>query len=390
VTSLDPRRSVARIEQDLLGRDPLDLVGKLAHPSIAERVTAVTNRVPPDAPVVVELDPTSFCDLACPECISGSLLNDGRFTSARLAELAQEFIDLSVRAVILIGGGEPLLHPVTPDIMAILHGAGVAIGLTTNGTQIARHLETVACCTAWTRVSVDAASADCYGRFRPSRSGRNRFDEVVEGMQQLAAHKNGRLGYSFLLMSRRDGDGTVTDSNFDEVLEAGQLAKRIGCDYIEIKPEYDMGHYLIHQDPGLVRSLANQLVALQALRSDHFSVLLAENLRTVLHGLPMTQPKDYDRCLISELRTLVTSRGAYICPYHRGNEEASYGDPTRTSFAELWNSSARQDVMERIKPSSHCQFHCIRDRSNRELLRAERSDDRPAASPVADPADLFI
>lgn len=385
----DLERSIPRIERSLFGRDSLDLVGKLAHPSIAERVTAVANRAPSDAPVVVELDPTSFCDLACPECISSSLLNQGRFTSEQLARLAREFIDLGVRAIILIGGGEPLLHPVTPEIMTMLHHAGIAIGLTTNGTQIARHLEAVAHCTAWTRVSVDAASADSYGRFRPSRSNRNRFDEVIEGMRQLAIRKKGRLGYSFLLMSRRDGDETVTDSNFDEVLAAGQLAKSIGCDYFEIKPEYDMEHYLIRQDPGLIQSLADQLVALQALRSDRFSVLMTENLRAVLHGMPMTQPKDYDRCLISELRTLVTSRGAYICPYHRGNEDASYGDPTVTPFAELWNGPARQEVMTRIKPSSHCRFHCIRDGSNRELIRVG-SGGQITAPPPADPTDLFI
>lgn len=355
------------------GTSQLDLSAKLANPAIMQAVSGAAHGRSSNAPVVVELDPTSFCDLSCPECISASLLNQSRFSPKRLMELASEFITNGVRAVILIGGGEPLMHPAATMVMDVLHDAGIAIGLTTNGTQLMRHMQTVARRTAWTRVSVDAATAESYARFRPSRSGRNAFPGVIQGMRQLAACKRGTLGYSFLLMSRRDGNGTITESNFGEVLAAGELARDIGCDYVEIKPEYDMEHYLIRQDQALLQSLADQLRKLDELRSDRFSVLMTQTLKQVLHGLPLTQPKDYDRCLVAELRTLVTSRGAYICPYHRGNDEASYGDPSQISFTELWHGPARQEVMARIKPSSHCKFHCIRDSSNRYLLDLARS-----------------
>src|ERR1700731_1083491 len=63
------------------------------------------------SPFVVELDPTAACDLACPGCISEDLIALGnRFTDERLLELGREFIDCGVKAVILIGGGEPLAH----------------------------------------------------------------------------------------------------------------------------------------------------------------------------------------------------------------------------------------------------------------------------------------
>jgi hypothetical protein len=182
----------------------------------------------------------------------------------------------------------------------------------------------------------------------------------------------------------------VLESNFDEISSAAKLAKEIGCDYFEIKPEYNMEHYLINQDASLIESLTGQMADITKMESDGFSILLAENLKTVANGLPLTQPKDYDRCAVSELRTLVTSRGAYICPYHRGNDEAKYGDPTVTSFADLWHGRLRQDVVSKIKPSSHCQFHCIRDRSNQELLQIARSGVIPTPASMANPEDLFI
>ncbi|MDP3183696.1 MAG: hypothetical protein Q8M58_00320, partial [Anaerolineales bacterium] len=37
------------------------------------------------APIVVDLDPTTFCNLACPECISSPVLATARFNKERLS-----------------------------------------------------------------------------------------------------------------------------------------------------------------------------------------------------------------------------------------------------------------------------------------------------------------
>ena len=43
-------------------------------------------------PCVVELDPTTACNLACHGCISASLLNQGGFKRERIKELAKEYL----------------------------------------------------------------------------------------------------------------------------------------------------------------------------------------------------------------------------------------------------------------------------------------------------------
>ena len=74
-----------------------------------------------DAPLVVELDPTSVCDLACPGCISEDIIAAGNsFSNERLMSLGQELIDCGVKAVILIGGGEPLVHPKIGDFINLV------------------------------------------------------------------------------------------------------------------------------------------------------------------------------------------------------------------------------------------------------------------------------
>jgi MoaA/NifB/PqqE/SkfB family radical SAM enzyme len=366
----------------------LDLSRKLRQESLAGRLRAISTGQPVHAPVVVELDPTTFCDLACPECISGALLNNGGFKADRLRALAEEMADAGVSAVILIGGGEPLLHPAVGDVIEVLAAASVRIGITTNGTQIHRHLETIARDVTWTRVSVDAGSAECYARFRPSKRKVNVFPDVIANMKLLADKKTGALGYSYLLMSRRDGAGVVTEANFHDVYAAAALAREIGCDYFEVKPEYDMAHYLMRQDEQLVDSLLTQLDEASSLETEGFSVIFPAHLQDVVRGEALVQPKEYDWCPIAELRTLITPTGAYICPYHRGKPEAKYGDPATTSFRDLWLGPERGAVVARIKPSRDCGFHCIRHRSNLDLLELKERgvDNLPS---VAD-YDIFI
>jgi hypothetical protein len=83
------------VDSVAIGR--LDLTAKLHQPGIYDVVTKVAQDERSKAPVVVDLDPTSFCDLACPECISGKLLNQGRFTRERLGSLAEELVSMGSR-----------------------------------------------------------------------------------------------------------------------------------------------------------------------------------------------------------------------------------------------------------------------------------------------------
>lgn len=363
----------------------LDLVGKLFQQSTWPAVTAVGRGESLAAPLVVELDPTSFCDMACQECISAELLNQGRFTRERLVDLAGEFVDAGVRAVILIGGGEPLLHNGTGQVIDRLGRGGVAVGLTTNGTTIHRHLDRIAEFVAWTRVSVDAGTPEVFERFRPHRTGRNVFDQVVTNMRLLASIKRGSLGYSFLLVARTGAGGEIVDSNFGDVAAAARLARDVGCDFFEVKPTYDLGHFLVEQPAALTELLDAQLAEALALADDEFEVISPRTLATVVAGQATVEPKDYHQCPVAELRTLVTSTGAYVCPYHRGNPAARYGDPVTQSFSELWNGPERHKVKTGLNPATACRFHCIRHQSNLTLLRMAHEDLSSEVVPDHDP-----
>ncbi|MGP4103998.1 radical SAM protein [Nonomuraea sp. KM90] len=325
------------------------------------------------APLVVDLDPTTFCDLACPECISGKLLNQGRFTPERLRALAGELCAAGTRAVVLIGGGEPLAHPGTRDVITILGRAGLHVGVVTNGTMIDRHLDEIANHVTWLRVSVDAATEDTYGRVRPDRRGRSQFGKVIANMRVLAEKKTGALGYSFLLITRFDDSNRLVESNHAEVLPAAQLAKDIGCDYFELKAMFDNKHRVVPLPDDVLMSVRAQVRQAQKLRDGSFDLEFSSTFTSVADQRPADQEKSYHTCPVAELRTLITPTGVYKCSYHRGNRQALLGDAVERNFIDLWRE-ADQTV---IDPSQDCDFHCARHQTNLDIVNMAALPENP-------------
>lgn len=339
----------------------LSLESKLTQTSVRERVRQYFGgeRV---GPWVIEMDPTTACNLACHDCISANLLNQGGIDRERIKDLAREFKEIGVRAVVLIGGGEPMAHPEFGTLLDYFHEVGIHVGITSNGTLIERYLDRLAEKTRWVRISVDAGSEEVFQEFRPSPSGRSLFNTVIEGMRALGRKKLGKLGYSFLVLSKFS-DGKLAATNVGDIAKAAHLAKEVGCDYFEVKPSFDMMHFLVDQPEEVTATVREQLSQIAHLASDDFRIISPYTLAEALDGAT-TQKKEYTRCLVSEMRTVVTPSGVYVCPYHRGNLNMRIGDINKDSFQNVWFGEKRKATMKRVNPSIHCSFHCIRHSSN--------------------------
>jgi len=365
----------------------LDLKNKLYQTSVWPAITKVAAGQTLPAPFMVEVDPTSFCDMACPECVSKELLNCTSFSRERLVEIANELVAIGVKAVIFVGGGEPLIHPSMAQVIEVCGKGGMKIGVITNGTLLHRYTDLLSQYAEWVRVSVDAGSAQTFEIFRPHVSRKNVFNKVLDNMRALKKAGIRTLGFSFLLMSRTRGD-EVIESNYSELYRAGLLAKAIGCDYFEVKPVFDpVTHIVCDQPPPLKRQLLDQLGQLRTLEDGSFKVILAQALIELIDGEFMADLYDYGKCHVSELRTLISPHGVYLCPLYRGKPEYSFGDPTRQSIHEIWNGSIRAHLTNALRPCRDCLPKCSRHLSNIEIERIGKGS---ASAPVVADFDLFI
>ena len=370
----------------------MNILDKLHQQFVVDRVIESdwTNNIT-KGPLVVELDTTEACNLACPGCISEDLVsNKTSFSNERLLEIGKEMKEIGVKAVILIGGGEPLAHPMVGKLIDYLGENDIHVGITTNGYFIDRYMDSIAKYSKWTRISMDAATASTFDKLRPGKDGNSKFDYIINNMRKLGKIKNGTMGYSYLIRTEADGFGI--ESNIGEIYDAAKLARDLGCDYFEVKPSYS---YVGGQDHALVKHAKERMdearkiiKRLDELERPGFKVVKAINLEDSLNCVDVKQEKGYHRCVVADFRTLITPSGVYVCPYWRGKDKFRIGNAHTTSLQDIWNSERRREVMEFVDPSFVCDFHCLRDESNKMIYEMIESD--TSKIQIIDEYDRFI
>ena len=353
----------------------LNLEKKILQKDVVERLKQ--NQIDESRPWVIELDPTTACNLACHGCISANLLNQGGFKRERIKELAKEFYEIGVKAVVLIGGGEPMAHPEFGTLVDYFYNHDIHVGVTSNGTLIDKYLESLAYRTKWVRISVDAGCSEIFQEYRPHVSGKSQFNKVIEGMKKISKIKKTKLGYSFLVLEKQGADRTKSESgnnyvetNATDIFKAAKLAKEIGCDYFEVKPSFDPFHFLNDTSKLMTNIIKSELDLCKSLVDDNFNIISPYTLEKTMDG-EKKQEKNYSKCLTAEMRTVLSPSGAYVCPYHRGNTNLKIGDPTVESLRDIWFGKTRKEIMEKLDPRKHCQFHCIRHKTNIELEKLD-------------------
>ena len=181
-------------------------------------------------PTSLSIEPTTSCNLRCPECPSG-LRSFTRPTGMLNVDHACQWIDELapwLTYVNLYFQGEPLLHPKLDQLMAQCHRHGIYSSTSTN----AHHL-TEAKCQALIDaglnrliVSIDGLTQETYASYRVGGT----LSKVMEGTQNMVEAKRQRgrgphLVWQFL----------VVGPNEHELPDLLEAASACGVDEVEIK-----------------------------------------------------------------------------------------------------------------------------------------------------------
>lgn len=131
---------------------------------------------------------TDLCSLRCTYCMPAEgldwLTKAQRLTDDEFLRLAALFVSLGVTSVRLTGG-EPLVHPTLPDVVARLAALEPRpeISLTTNGVTLAKHAVALASA-GLDRINVSVDTLDWHRFAELTR--RDRLDEVLAGVAAAA------------------------------------------------------------------------------------------------------------------------------------------------------------------------------------------------------------
>ena len=196
-------------------------------------------------PMTISIEPTTACNLRCPECPSG-LRSFTRETGNLKEDFFRKVIDEQYRRLmylIFYFQGEPYINPKFLDMVKYAHRKGVYTITSTNGHFLTPEnaRKTVESGLDRILISIDGSTQDVYEQYRKEGT----LDTVLEGARNLVKAK------------REAGSSTphivfqmlVVRPNEHQIEDVQKLAKTIGVDEVKLKTaqvyDYKNGHELI-------------------------------------------------------------------------------------------------------------------------------------------------
>jgi len=322
------------------------------------------NEIPP--PVLVTIDPINTCNLQCIWCNAHYILrkNKEKLSKDMLIQIAdflgkwQDKKGWRVEAVCIAGGGEPLLHPDFSVLVERLIANNIAVGVVTNGTYIDRHIEALAKCT-WVGVSVDAGSAKTFNKIK-NPNHLDWFSKILDNIQRLIDYAQ---THHTKLAFDSPGYGVsykyiLHPENVDEVYQAAQIAKEIGCKNFHLRPvgaPWDkINNDFITFTPEIIKEFEYQIKKARTLENENFGVYGI----THKFGPNFTRQHNFKKCYAIFMTAVfmppTNGKEGFIlnlCCDRRGDEilELIQNCSEPSEIAKLWGSQRHWAIFDKIE-----------------------------------------
>lgn len=204
-------------------------------------------------PFTISVEPTTACNLRCPECPSG-LRKFTRDTGNISPEIYHQIIDQlcpDLVYLILYFQGEPYLHPLFFQMVEYARGKKIYTATSTNAHFLTDNLakNTVESGLDRIIISLDGLDQVTYEKYRVGGS----FDKVIEGTRNLVKWKKElKSSTPYIILQF-----IVFRINEHQISALWKLAKEIGVDKVELKSaqvcNYEEGNPLIPVNESLSR-----------------------------------------------------------------------------------------------------------------------------------------
>ena len=183
-------------------------------------------------PYVLTIEPTNYCNLRCPQCITGSGMMKRKACTLDL-ELYKSILDEigdKVWYIVLYNQGEPFLHPQIIEMIKYAKSKNIYVITSTNG----HYFNNQSFCEELIKsgidkiiISLDGADADTYSSYRHGGD----FEKVTSGIKRI-------IGTRTLLDSKTPEiiiQCLVMKQNEHQISEMKSLAKQLIVDKILFK-----------------------------------------------------------------------------------------------------------------------------------------------------------
>jgi radical SAM protein with 4Fe4S-binding SPASM domain len=270
-------------------------------------------------PISIAFEPTTSCNLRCPECPSG-LRSFSRPTGMLNSELFRDVIDQlapTLNYLTFYFQGEPYLHPQFLQMVKYASDKGVYTATSTNGHFLKDDVARATVESSLDRliISIDGTTQDTYQSYRIGGS----LEKVIEGTQHIISwkkklkSKTPYVVFQFL----------VVKPNEHQIPEVYAIAKELGVDQVVLKTaqiyDFEKGSNLIPEQQQYSRYRKN-----------------GDGTYSIKNKLDNHCWKMWHSCVI-------TWDGKVVPCCFDKDAHFTLGELTRQSFAEIWNGNAYKE-----------------------------------------------
>jgi len=196
-------------------------------------------------PLSISIEPTTSCNLSCPECPSG-LKKFSRPTgkiSRSNFELILKQMGQSLQYITLYFQGEPLLHSEFADFVRLAKQQKIMVATSTNAHYLNREMANEIVTSGLDRliISLDGTDAETYVKYR--RGGD--FNQVIENIKTIVeVRKEHKAKHPLLELQF-----LVLKHNEHQIEDIKKLGKELGMDKVVLKTaqvyEFEVGNDFI-------------------------------------------------------------------------------------------------------------------------------------------------
>ena len=306
-------------------------------------------------PIHMTIGLTNYCNHKCAWCYinwnqAGKLsersgnhgLNSKKAINAdnRIVEAVAEARELGLKAVTIVGDGEPTMHPRFVEIVDSLGTLDIDIGIFTNvSTRQPEVLDALQRNCFFVRASIDAARSEVHRAMH----GTEDFEVVIGNLETLVQNRR-NLAHPVIGVQY-----VVNHHNYSDLPYAAQFYRDLGVNYLTIKPAYKNDLNPAHEENQLNnKEILPYLQQAKSFQTEDFKVHTKISQFSEALTYKTNDERYYKKCQATPLSPYLDEDGTVeMCGNLKGRGYA-VGNVYENSFSEIWKSNRRKECMKKI------------------------------------------
>lgn len=295
------------------------------------------------SPITVELHLSNDCTLSCNYCNTMSQRDKRDMEKKDIFTCIDKLKEMGVQGLIFSGGGEPTLNEHLGIAIKYATGAGLKVGLITNGVIVPEVLiDVIVSHCSWVRVSLDTLLES---RYKEVKGGGN-AEAVLWTIKALAKRRDEISSNCTVGVQTVVTDDTIQDIEYTNRL----LLEVKGLDYYQIRPLENKDY-----SPGVFRQMMSRIRSV----AKKSRIAIVSNKWQVIKNFR----RNYDKCYAVPFIGAVGVDGLiYICCHKVEQSDFVYGNLLTEDIDTILKN--REKIAGRID-LNHCPIACRGDQINR-------------------------